>query len=475
MKVTKEAESPTEVTLSIEMDAEDEDPFINRSYRRTVSRVQIPGFRKGKAPRSIVESYVGRTALIHDALDFMIPETLNQVLEDEELQAFMEPQIEVLELEPVSFKAVVPLEPEVELGDLTGIQVESEPVAITEEQVDEVIQRLQRESAPWEPADRAVQFGDLLNLNVKGTMAGEEVVNDEGVDYIPQLENVLPFPGFGVYLEGMAEGQDKEFTLTIPEDYPRSEYAGKDVQFQVEVLSVKEKILAELDDEFAKGVGEGYDDMEGLRAHVRERITDEAESQADQEFQEKIMESLLEQATINASDMLLQRELEMMREQREQALRNQRVDMETYLSYLGKTEEEFEEELRPNAEERLNRYLVLRKFAEEQGIEVTPEEIQEEVDTILDSSTEENAEAMRRYLSSESALNSIHSSIFNRRVMQRLTEIVKGTDGEAGAIDATTEQDTVEAEGSPPPEATNEIDTSSDPEATNEGAKPDAK
>ena len=172
MKVTKESESSIEIILNIEMGVEDEDPFINRSYRRTVSRIQIPGFRKGKAPRSIVESYVGRTALLQDALDFMIPETLNQVLQDEALTAFVEPQIEVLELEPVSFKAVVPLEPEVDLGELSNLQVESEPVEITEEQVDEVIERLQRESAPWEPANRPTQFGDLMNLNVQGTMAG---------------------------------------------------------------------------------------------------------------------------------------------------------------------------------------------------------------------------------------------------------------------------------------------------------------
>lgn len=469
MKVTKESESSTEIILNIEMGAEDEDPFIHRSYQRTVSRIQIPGFRKGKAPRSIVESYVGRMALVQEALDFMIPETLNQVLKDEELTAFVDPQIEVLELEPVSFKAVVPLEPEVDLGDLSNLPAEQEPVEITDEQVSEEIERLQRERAPWEPANRGSQFGDLMNLNVQGTMAGEQVVNDEGVDYIPQLENVLPFPGFGVYVEGMEEGQSKDFTLTIPEDYPRPEYAGKDVQFSVEVLSVKEKILAELDDEFAQGVDESYETFDALQTHIRERITENAQSQADREFQEKLMESLLEQVTINASDMLLQREVEMMREQQEQSLRNQRMDMDTYLSYMGKTPEEFEEELRPNAQERLNRYLVMRKVAEEQNIEVTPEDVQEELTTILGTATEENAEAMRRYLSSESAINSIHSSIFNRRVMQRLTEIVRGTNGEAGD-EADAAPETAEVEEAPAPEATSEIDTPSEPEASNEGA-----
>ena len=127
------------------------------------------------------------------------------------------------------------------------------------------MEQLRQEAAPWEPAERPVNFGNLLNLNVSGTIDEEQVVDDQAVDYVPQVENVLPFPGFAVYLEGMAEDEEKEFTLTIPEDYPRPQYAGKECVFNVQVLSVKEKRLPDLDDEFAKGVGEGYDDLEALR------------------------------------------------------------------------------------------------------------------------------------------------------------------------------------------------------------------
>ena len=152
---------------------------------------------------------MGRTALIQEALDFMIPETLDQALKDEDLQAFAEPQVEVLEIEPVSFKAVVPLEPVVDLGDYQNIRIDKTPVEITDEQVNDVIERLRRESAPWETADRGVEWGDLLNLNVKGSVDDEEVVNDQGVDYIPQEDNVLPFPGFAAHLEDMTGGQEK--------------------------------------------------------------------------------------------------------------------------------------------------------------------------------------------------------------------------------------------------------------------------
>ena len=218
MQVTRESDSSTEVTLSISMDSEDEEPFLNRSYRRLAGRVRIPGFRPGKAPRSVVESHLGRSALLQEALEFMIPESLDQVLREHEIRAFAEPELEVLDLEPVSFKAVVPLEPEVDLGEFRSIRLTPAPVEIGDEDVNQVLESLRYESAPWEPSERPVAFGDLATLNVRGTIGGEDAISDEGVDYIPQMENNLPVPGFSVYLEGMTEGQEKEFTLTVPEE-----------------------------------------------------------------------------------------------------------------------------------------------------------------------------------------------------------------------------------------------------------------
>ena len=416
------------------------------SYRRTVGRLNIPGFRKGKAPRSIVESYVGRIALVQEALDFMIPETLNQALQDEEIQAFVEPRVEVMELEPVSFKATVPLEPTVDLGEFYSLRLEKEPVEISDEEVDQVLERIRREMAPWEPVARPVQFGDLLNLNVQGEMDGEEVVNDQEIDYIPETTNVLPFPGFAENLEEMEEGQSKEFNVTIPEEYPRPEYAGREVAFKVEVLSIKEKALAELDDEFAKGVGEGFDDMEALRAHILERITGEAESQANYAFQEQSMNSLLESATIAASNLLLEREIQNMQDERERMLRNQRLDLDTYLSYVGKTEEEFQDELRPIAEDRLNRMLVVRKLAQEEALEVSPEEVQAEIDEMVSTTSDENRSAMRRMFNSESSRESIRASLLNQKVMARLVEIVQGLEPGAGTIAEETADDEPVAE-----------------------------
>ena len=448
MNVTRESSNPTEVTLNILMDSEDEEPFINRSYRRLVSRIQIPGFRPGKAPRSIVERHVGRATLVQEALEFMIPETLDQVLKDQDIQAFLEPELELLEVEPVSFKAVVPLEPVVDLGDFRMIRLEREPVEITQAGVDEVIERLRFEAGPWEPVERPVQFGDLLSLDVTGTILGEQAISDQGIDFIPQQDNQLPMPGFSIYLEGAAEGQEKEFTLIVPEDHTQTQYAGQECRFRVNILSIKEKRLPDLDDEFAKGIRDGYESLEALRSDVEERLTKDAETASLRQLEQNSLDELLKIANVQASSLIYQRELDQMHQEQEQRLRGQRIDMDTYLRFVGNTQEEWLEQLRPQAEQRLNTTLVMRKLAEAESIDVDPEEIQAEIDSMA-SSSGDSEESVRAALSADNARDSIRSSLIGRKVMERLVEIVQGRETSVEEPENSTEAQSEAAEETP--------------------------
>ena len=447
MKVTRDNASPIEVTLTVELATDDENPFIERSYRRVVSRLNIPGFRRGRAPRHIVESMMGRTALLQEALEFMVPETLDKVLQDEEVSAFGDPSIEVTELEPVSFTATIPLEPTVDLGNYREIRVETEPVEVTEEEVDGVLDRVRDEQAVWEPVERAAEYGDRLNLNVLGTMDEETVVEDEDVEYIPNEENVLPFPGFAPNLVGMSEDEESEFTVTVPDDYPREQYAGKDIQFQVSVLSVKQKSLPELDDDFAMSVGDGFDDLEALRNNVRESLTSQAESAARNDLEQKSLEALCEVAVVNASPLLYERELEAMQADRERMLRQQGLDLATYLRFMGKSADEFLDEMRPNAERRLVSALVMRKLAEVEEIEISDEDVQSETDRLLDLSSgddeqdETNLDSLREFLGSASTRDNIRSTLHSRRVMDRLTDIAQGKLGEDDGAEASATSD----------------------------------
>ncbi len=446
MNVTKDSVTTTEVTLTISMDADDEEPFLNRSYKRVASRVRIPGFRPGKAPRSVVENHLGRDALVHEALEFMIPESLDQVLKDEDIRAFMEPQLEVIDMAPVSFKAVVPLEPLVELGEFQSIRLEREAVEVTDEQVDHVLEDLRFEAAPWEPVERPLAFGDLVSLNVKGVIEGEEVIDDNGIDYIPAMDNNMPFPGFSVYLEGMTQEQTKEFTLSIPDDYPQENYAGKECRFNVEVLAIKEKNLPELDDEFAKGVREGYESLEALTDYVRQRLSDESEAAETRRLEASSLEELKKLAKIEASELVYQRELDLMYEERERSLRNQRIDMELYLSYAGQTEEELREQMKPQADERLNTMLLLRKLADVENIEVSDDDVESEISTLISSTGGESEAAMKQALNTDNAKESIRSSLMNRKTMARLAEITQGGGSASFPVTATTESEVTEIE-----------------------------
>jgi len=476
LNVTRDSVTPTEVTLTISMDAEDEEPFLNRSYRRVASRVRIPGFRPGKAPRAIVESQLGRDTLVHEALEFMIPESLDKVLKDEDIRAFIEPQLEMIDTAPVSFKAVVPLEPIVDLGEFLSIRLERDEVEVTDEQVEQVLEELRFESAPWEPVERPVAFGDQVTMNVKGDIGGEQAINDEAIDFIPQQDNNLPLPGFSIYLEGMTEGQSKEFTLSVPDDYPQQDYAGKECRFNVDMIAIKEKNLPELDDEFAKGVRDGFETLDALSDHIRQRLNEEAEAAATRRLELSSLEEVKKLAKIEASELVYQRELDLMYEERERSLRNQRMDMELYLSYVGQTEEELREQMKPQAEDRLNTVLLLRKLADVENIDISDEDVDDEITNLITSTGGESEAAMKQALSTDNAKESIRTSLMNRKIMARLVEIVQGTESASPAPEALAEgsaEESSEESGdssepsqeSEPPEDSNSESTPAD-EAT---------
>jgi trigger factor len=305
--------------------------------------------------------------------------------------------------------------------------------------VDDVIERLRFESGPWEPVERPVKFGDLLSLDVTGTILGEQAINDQGIDFVPQQDNQMPMPGFSIYLEGTVEGQEKEFTLTVPDDHAQTEYAGQECRFNVKILSIKEKRLPDLDDEFAKGIRDGYESLEALRSDVEERLTKDSETASLRQLEQNSLDELLKIAQVQASGLIYQRELDQMHQEQERRLQSQRVNMDTYLSFIGTTHDEWLEQLRPQAEQRLNTYLIMRKLAEEEGIEVDSEEIEAEIETMA-STSGDSAESVRTALSTESARDSIRSSVLSKKVMERLVEIVQGNaESSVEPEDATTE------------------------------------
>ena len=425
MNITKEETSPREVALSIQLESSDIEPYLERSYKRLVNRLMIPGFRRGKAPRYMVENYVGKEAMVQESLEYIVQESLDKAIKEENLETFGEPDVEVLEVYPTSFKATVSLEPIVDLGDFRSLRLEPDPIEVTEEQVAGVLEQIRYESAPWDPVDGPVKFGNLVTMEVVGVIEGRKLADDKGVDFIPSMDNPHPFPGFSVYLEGMRKDVPKEFDLTVPEDYADKTLAGKECRFNVKVLEIKEKVLLDLNDEFAKGVGDGYESLEALRANVLENLTQQAERAGRRAFEERSLEEVLKGTSVEVSDLTANREIDHLLEERIQSEQGRQTDMDTYLQNVGKSQEELRDELRPTAQERLTRFLVLRKLAQEEGIEVSPEDVDSEVENLSSGATESGG-SLREALSSERAKSSIGSAILTRKVLERLAQIVQG-------------------------------------------------
>lgn len=430
MKVTREDLEHSEVSLNIEVEEEDIEPYLQRAYQRVVGRVNIPGFRKGKAPRPVLERFVGRQSLEDDALDLMLPEIVQRAIEEQDVKQASIPQVELVEREPIVIKASVPIAPEVVLNAYREIRVPVEPVVVTEDQINTLLDLLRRDTAPWEPVDRPVAMDDQVIMDIKATLDGQEITRQEGVVYMVMEGNVSPVAGFPERLVGINSQETKEFTISMPEDYPDRELAGKDVEFSVTIHEIKAKNLPDLDDEFAKGVGEGYDNLEALTTKLREDFLVRGELEAREKYEDQVFEQLLEKANINLSPLMVEHEVDHMLQNQEQALRRQQVSVEQYLQTVGKSPDEHRGELRQAAEARLKRTYAIVKVAELEGIKVSPEEIEEEINRLIDAAGPTQPESFRHNIESDDGRESLEQILTRRKALQRLVEVARGEHGE---------------------------------------------
>ena len=276
MKVSQAELYQSQIVLNIEVEPPELEEHLNRVYRRVVQSANIPGFRKGKAPRSVVERFMGREALMADALETLLPQMTSRAIEEQELDVVATPRVQVIQDDPLTIEATVPVRPDVQLGDYYDIRLEQEPVNVTAEDVDSRLSLFQRESGAWEPVERPVEMEDMVTIDVTGDVDGEPEVDETGVDYVLMEGSPNPLPGFPEELVGIAIGESREFALPFPDDYFDSEKVGKECRFSVTVVEVKERKVPELDDEFARSLGMETNSMEELREKIEEEMTNQS-------------------------------------------------------------------------------------------------------------------------------------------------------------------------------------------------------
>jgi trigger factor len=433
MKISTQTVENGQAVVQIEVEAQELEESLDKAYRQVVKRVAIPGFRKGKAPRSVVERHIGREGLQKEALEDLIPELCARAVEEQKMEVIAQPAIEILQLEPVIFKATFPLRPRVELGDYRSVRVERPAVEVTEEQIDSVLDKLRERRAVWSPVQRPVGLEDLVTADIEEESPEGGTKKYEGRQIIMVKESVYPLPEFPEKLVGMSVGEDKEFDLSYAPDYKFAELAGKQYKLKVKVTEVKEKRLPEVDEEFVKSLDQGLESVEALRGSIAENLRRAAEEASRRDQERGAVEALAAGATVEFPPILVEQEIEDLIREREMMFRNQ-GGLEAYLKSMKKSEEQMREEFRPKAIERVTHSLVLGKLAEVEGITADEAEVNAEIDRMSDEGGERGAD-IRRIFDSHEGHHVIENRLISRKALERLAEIVSGGDeGKASEV-----------------------------------------
>ena len=430
MNVTHEETENRQAHLQIELQTEDMEPYLERACQRIAQRIRIPGFRAGKAPRRVIENYVGRESLVAEAMGDLVPRVTSEAVIDQELEAIGTPSVTIVQEDPAILKAVVPLRPIVDLGSYKEIRIPEEVEEVSAEDVQNVIEELRKTNAPWEPVERAVQFDDLVTMDIHGEVEGEIIADNEGITYLVAEDNQNPFPGFSAELVGIELGHTKEFNSDVPEDDP--DVPGKVAEFKITVHEIKQRALAEVDDEFAKELGQGFETLEALEEQIRLDLVAQEERAARSRLEEGALEAVMEGSTVEIPPLLIDHEVDHMMEDQQNQLTRGGMQMDAYLEAIGKTEEEMRSELHEQANERLTRAWVLNAIAEEHSVEVNADDITEEIERFAANSGDQSDE-IRRAFSEPAALDNINQMVRTRKVIEELVKIVTGREDE-GAL-----------------------------------------
>ena len=421
MKVSAKDLENCRIALNIEAEASEVDKSLDEAYRHLVKKVSVPGFRKGKAPRVVLEQHIGKGALLEEALEHLVPELYKQAIQSRDLEPIAEPELEITQSEPLAFKAIVSLKPEVKLGDYYDIKLDpGPPIEVTDKEVATAIEEFRRERGAWVPVNRPAGLGDLVTLDIQANVDGKSWLDNRDILYEMDKDSRSPVPGFASCLEGAERHKEKNFSLTIPDDYPIAEMRGKEAVFRVTIGEVKEKELPELNDEWAKGVG--YEGLEDMKEKVAARLRARAEARNRLELKNKALDALVEMSEVQYPPVLEDEEIDGLL--RSEAQRLGFREIADYVKRAQKTDEEIREELRPVAKKRLVQGLVLGKLAEQEKIEISTSEVDNRVDEIANDA--EDKEKARQLFSLPQFRQSIENSLRTEKTMDRLLQIAVG-------------------------------------------------
>lgn len=370
-------------TLEITVSAEKLEEGIAKAYIKNAKKFSIPGFRKGKAPRKLIEKYYCEGIFYEDAINEVCPEAYEEAIKEHNLEPVDRPSIDILEIESgkgIVFKAEVTVKPEVELGQYKGIEVEKKEYNVTDEDVENELEILRNRNARIiDVTDRPVKRGDIVTIDFKGFIDDKEFDGGSAENYKLEIGSGRFIPGFEEQLIGATIGNEVNVDVTFPEDYRSEELAGKPALFKVTVKEIKEKELLPLDDEFAKDVSE-FDTLEELKADIKRKKLEEAERMAKNEYENDLIKKVVQNAKVDIPEVMIDNQIESMIRDFDYQLRFQGLDLDSYMKYMNISYEEMKQSYKEAAEDRVKTQLVMEAITKAENIEVTDEELEAEVE-----------------------------------------------------------------------------------------------
>ena len=385
MAVKNEQIEKNLVKLTFEVSAEDFDKAINQVYKKNVKKFNVPGYRKGKAPRKIIEKYYTEAVFYDEAINSVLPQAYDEALKESGVESVARPEIDVEEIkkgEPVVFTALVTTKPEVKLGDYKGIEVEKIDHTVTDEDVDKDNARLITVD------DRAIENGDIAVIDFEGFVDDVAFEGGKGEDYELEIGSGTFIPGFEEQLVGAETDADVDVKVTFPEEYHAENLAGKDAVFKVKVKEIKKRELPELDDDFASEVSE-FDTMDEFRADVRKKLEEAAENKAKVETENAVIDKVIENAEFDLPDAMVETQIDNSVRDFAQRLSYQGMNLDMYMQYTGMTMDALRAQFAEQAKKQLSGSLVLEAIQKAEGIEAGPEEVELE---LVDMSKKYNME-----------------------------------------------------------------------------------
>jgi trigger factor len=423
MKTSVENVGNNVVKLRIEVDAEAFSESIKMAYLKNKGRFNIPGFRKGKAPQSLIERYYGESIFYEEAFNLACPDAYEKALKDNNIHPVDRPELDIEQIgkgKDLVFTAKITVKPDVKLGQYKGFNVKKDTVKVADEDVQKELERIQESNARLiSIEDRPVKDKDIVNIDFEGFLNGEPFEGGSAKGYDLVIGSGRFIPGFEEQLIGIEKGSEKEITVTFPEDYNNVSLKGKEAVFKVMVNEIKEKELPVINDEFAQDVSE-FETLGEYKADIRKKLEESARDAANKKYEEEIIKKAVDNAEVDIPEVMVEHQLDEMMRRLDLTLRYQGMDINSYIDMMGTDGQSLRNESRERALQQVKTQLVLEKVSQEEQVDASEEEINEEIAKMAEN-YKQNVEDFKKHLKNDD-IEYIKDTVITRKTIKIMTE-----------------------------------------------------